>query len=1259
MAFVGIHNHTDRDSNLRLKDSIIKVKDLITYANELGYSGIALTGHDGCQSHIKAINITKELKAKGELPSDFKTILGVEFYLVDREVVDLKKANNERIDFYHLIVLSKSLRGHEALRKLSSLSWENSFHFKGLERIPLYKDQFFEIINEYKGELICSSACLGGELGKLSLAYLTDGNIETKRKIHSFILSMKEAFNEDFYLELQPSFNEEQIKYNKFLLDLSKAYNIKAVVSTDSHYLKKELKIFHHYFLNSKEGDRETEDFYSSTYLMGEKEITEYLKGYIDLKTIHNLFENTIEIANKIEEYDLYKEVQIPKAVIEDFELKHLFGLFYEKYPNIKKYAYSPYEIDRYFLYLIEEGFIKKGQVISSETLERIEEELWTWWEISEAMKQQMSGYYVLTKQIVDEMWLYSYVGVARGSAAGSYCCYLLDITQINPLPSQFNLPFFRHAHPSRADWMDIDIDTENDKREIIIEHMKNKYGKDKIINIGTFKSEKAKSSVQTACRGLGLDTDTIANISKLATHPTLTDCIYGNEEEDLKPLKDFISEIKKYPNLEEAIMLFEGLVVGRSQHASGVNKYDEGILNHTAIMRTTSGGLVTQYDYDDCVYTGGMKLDFLSISALTKIRGCMEILIKEKKIIPCETLRETYNKYLHPDVLDWDNPKLFKLLTDGEVLDAFQFMTPQGQKALSKLAPVGSFWELVAGNSLMRLSVDGDIQPIDKYVKYRDNIDLAYKEMREDYNLTDEEISKLEPLLKENYFVADTQELAMMLSMNIAGFNVAEANELRKAIAKVKAKDKLKAIKEKFYKKGQEEGNSLNILDYVWNSQIKPMLGYSFSLLHVASYTTILMQELNLALKYGSIFWKTAVLSEKIGDNGGVAEVVGNMKGLIANPNINLSDREFRPYEAENKILYGLLSINGIGKDVVDVIVNNRPYRDLEDFYKRLVEGNLITPLQLFTLAKSGALDTLSSKSRRDIMIELVERITPYKEKLTMSNVSKFANNLPSNFTNEKNYYWFRNIYLKKCKKNEDNFIAPIEALEWINKNLDIDYSLGDNELIIPIKPFEKAYKKAIIPLQNWLSTKEAMELYRKALCRENWNLYCGGTYESWEMDTIYFYSNRHDLENYDLSKIYRIVDFKTLPETPIVEGTKTSKNGKEYNIYKLDTIAGTVVNKNKNKNLVYLLTENGIVPLKFYDAQYKKLDKKITRGEGKKKIVLDESWFERGTKLIVTGYRKLDEFIPKKNNFDSPVVKLIGKDINGLKLQYEKIKE
>lgn len=221
---------------------------------------------------------------------------------------------------------------------------------------------------------------------------------------------------------------------------------------------------------------------------------------------------------------------------------------------------------------------------------------------------------------------------------------------------------------------MDIDIDSMTSKRLEIIEKMKIKYGYDKVINMGTFKTEKAKSSVQTAMRGLGFDTDTISNVSKLATHPTLTDCLFGNEEEELEPLKDFINEIKKYEGLEEAILLFEGLISGRSQHASGVLIFNNGITEHSPIMKTNSGLFVTQFDQSDCEYVGGMKIDLLSLSALDKIDTCVKLLQEDGKIEKDLSKKEIYNKYLHPDVLEWENPEIYNQLYTGEIPDAFQF---------------------------------------------------------------------------------------------------------------------------------------------------------------------------------------------------------------------------------------------------------------------------------------------------------------------------------------------------------------------------------------------------------------------------------------------------------------------------------------------------------------------------------------------------------------------------------------------------------
>ena len=806
---------------------------------------------------------------------------------------------------------------------------------------------------------------------------------------------------------------------------------------------------------------------------------------------------------------------------------------------------------------------------------------------------------------------------------------------------------------------MDIDIDSQTSKREEIITLMKKKYDiptLKKVINIGTFTIAKSKSAVQAACKGIGLDTDTIDNIKKLATHPTISDCLNGNAEEGLEPIKEFINEIKKYEGLEEAIKIFEGLVVSRSQHASGVLKFDRGILNHLPIMKTNGGILITQYDQGDCEYVGSMKIDLLSLSALDKMDKTIQLLQRDNKIEKGLSKKEIYNKYLHPRVLEWNDLNMYELLYNGDLPDAFQYDSDVGKKAIAKIKP-HNIDEISIGNSLMRLSAKGE-PPLDKFVRFKNNINEWYKEMEEE-GLTKNEMDILKEHLSYSYGIANTQEDIMEMAMNpkIASFTLAEANKLRKAIAKLKAKDTFEAIKNQFYFKGMEAGQRKEFLDYVWNKQFAMSFNYAFSRNHCKPYSVILLQELNLAYRFGAIYWKTAILSEKIGSNGDVAVAVGNMASMIKNPDINLSDSDFKAYEKENKILYGLLSINGIGSQIVENIINNRPYNNIDDVFNKLVEPKLISLLNLFTLAKAGCFDDICNKSREQILIDLVLRITPINEKLTMTNMRKIAANIPEQYTKEKNMYWFRNIYLKQCKKDSEKYYAPMNSLEWINENLDITYSVGDM-VEINIKELEKAYKKSNKPLQEWLKTDEAKTLYHKACCRENWNLYCLGDYAKWEMDTIYYYSKYHELDTYNLNEYFKISNFNDLELEPVIEKIEITKKGKEYRKFKTYYIAGTVVNKNKDKGIVYLLTQHGIVvPLRIYDNQYKKLDKKIVSGEGNKKIVLDASWFERGTLLVVKGYRKMDNFIPRTYDYkNSSIIKIEGKKDNKIILQYDK---
>ena len=397
------------------------------------------------------MNLTKKLKEEGKISTDFKMIIGNEIYLVEKEDVVRGRENNERIDFYHLILLAKNKKGFRALTELSSKAWEGSFHFKGLERVPTYKEDFFNILSEYRNDIIVSSSCAGGELAKLYRKYKISEDIEDKKNIHRFIMTMKNFFGDNFYLEIQPSFMEEQIDYNKFVLKLSEAYGVKTIVTTDSHYLKKEHQNFHHYFLQSKDGDRETSEFYSSTYMMSTSEITEYLKDYINENKIQELFNTTLEIGAKIEEFDLYEEVKIPVANIKNFEIKSSFHLYYEKYPYLKMYVNSEHEMDRFFFSMIEQGFIEKNKPFNEVYLGRLNEELEVFWEISKKVKQQLSSYFVLTKEIIDEiLWSCSYVGVSRGSCSGSLCCELLNITDLDPI--EHNLPFYRFLSVDRPE---------------------------------------------------------------------------------------------------------------------------------------------------------------------------------------------------------------------------------------------------------------------------------------------------------------------------------------------------------------------------------------------------------------------------------------------------------------------------------------------------------------------------------------------------------------------------------------------------------------------------------------------------------------------------------------------------------------------------------------------------------------------------------------------------------------------------------------
>jgi len=1274
-----LHNHTDA-SNLRLIDCIIKTSQLIEHAVKLGAQGVAITDHESLSNHIKAIKKVKEGKKSKKIPQEFKLILGNEIYLID---------DVEAGKFFHFVLLAKDEIGHRQLRELSSLAWDNSYYTGKMQRVPTFKSDLARVVGESKGHLIASTACLGGELPYWILQTKAFENIKENEKIYQsevsqykqnikeFINFCLDLFGEDFYLEMQPSEDEEQVFVNKELLTISSSYKIPLIITTDSHYLTKEDSNIHAAYLNSKEEEREVESFYATTYMMEESEIYKHF-DYMGEDVVAEALENTIRIGNKVKEYDLYQPTIVPSADIPEFELQHIFKPVYEKYEYLYKYAFSDSIYDRYLLKLIEDGFLNKvpyntiAKEKFYECIERIHIELEEMWKVTEKIHTSISSYYLTTLELIEIMWNEgdSLVGVARGSITGMYTMYLIGLIQMNPI--EWNLPHWRHISSQKAELSDVDIDTQANRRSWIIEAVKKRRGERKVLNCCTFKTEGSKSAIITAGRGLGIDPDVtsyIANMIPITRGFTwsLKDCVNGNEEEERRPVREFINECSKYEGLLEVAMGIEGLISGRSIHASAVYLFNDDFLEHNARMKAPNGTYITQFDMKDSDYCSGLKMDFLTIEALDKIRKCMDFLVEYGYMEWQGSLKATYDKYLHPDVLDYDTPEMWDWVAENKVVDLFQFDTQVGLQAAQRIKP-HNLVELATANSIMRLMVseEGAEQPIDTYIRYKNDINEWYKCMREDYKLTENEIKILEKYLLPVYGVGDTQEIVMEISMDekISGFNVSQSNRLRKGISK-KDKELQAQMKEMFFEHGMEIKTSENLLNYIWKEVIERQLGYSFSKNHTFPYSVIGLQELNLAYHYPIIYWNTSCLTvnagadEEIEDNksteyGKIATAISNMQQRGINvelPLINEADFGFLPDEKSNRILFGLKGINGIGDETARLLIENRPYMSMQDFYKRMIDTKLIKPAQMVKLIKAGCFTEIDSKNRQKTMRHYIENylLTPC-EKLTMLQLNKMQEyeiipkeyHLMIRFINFKKYVlsdeFLTRLYIDRSKKTipKSGYHDRYFELDEISMPFFQEYfsessivGIKGENFIISEKKFTKEIEKKIIPLREWFNKQNVLDLYNSCQFNELWNKYAVGTISKWEMESLSFYYSAHELKNINEEQ-YGIVNFFDLPEDPtsydyyprFINGER--KMIPKYNICRL---AGTVLDTDKNKHTISLLTCYGVVSVKFNKGQFLHYHKTISERldeNSTKKTVLENSWFKRGNKIFVCGYRQ-----------------------------------
>lgn len=1309
-----------------MRDSINTVESLVNRAIELGHNVLAITEHETISSAIKAEKVYN--KVKKDHP-DFKIILGNEIYLC-RNGLNAQNFNRENDRYYHFILLAKDAIGHEQIREISTRAWSHSYIARGMMRVPTYYQDLYEVIGRNPGHVIGSTACLGGALPTQLLKYRKNHSEDLYEKIRHWCRQLKDLFREgNFYLEMQPSKNEEQIYVNKNLIKLSEELDIPYIITNDSHYLKKEDINIHHAFLNAQGGDRETESFYATTYLMSTEEIYEYMEQTLGEEVLQKAFNNILEIKEKCKDYSLMHSLRIPYLPKHPSEPNEdYYNEFVKEIPVMKSFKNSEYDSDRHLLSVVLNKIKEDSQYQNKNAYNEINICLKSVWDSSETSHARWSAYLKNVRDYIEIAWEDgdTLIGPSRGSGGGFILLNILGITQINPLREKTKLFPWRFMNPERVSPLDIDIDIEGSKRDKVYSAFQKHYGADRVSKVLTLRTEKSKSAILTAARGLGIDVDIAQYLSSMITADrgllrTLKQTAYGDENNDIPANNQFRIEMEEnYPELWEVAQRIEGLICGVGSHAGGVIFVDEPFYKTTALMKTSNGDVVTQFDLHDAEDVGLIKIDLLSIEALDKIHICLDLLCDYGYIKREKTLRETYEKVLGIYNLERDNPDMWKMLWNHEVMSLFQMEKQSGIQGIALTHP-SSVDDLAVINSVMRLmaSEKGAEQPLSKYARYKDNINLWYDEMR-NYGLTEDEISWLRSYLDISFGICETQEklMSMVQDERIGGHSLLFADRLRKSIAKKKPAEFLQCEKE-FFETIEEKHLSKRLANYVWNVIFKVQRGYSFCAAHTLAYSLVGLQELNLAFKYPIVFWNCACL---ITDSGGleqeqeeeediyseetqyincieeftedeeeddddddeeekdstkkkkkvktvnfgkIATAIGKMKAIgieVAPPDINKSGYTFSPEVKTNTIRYGLSGITRVGEEIIQNILSNRPYLTIQDFLSKVK----VTKPQMVNLIKSGAFDSFGE--REEVMKKYIASISSPKTRLTLQNMRMLIDNnyIPPHLDFQIRLFNF-NKYLKNFKY-ENKYLLNDIALNFFDKNFDVDELIVMNnseyQYAILQTKWDKIYKKGMDPVRDFLKShqEELLKEVNEGLVKELWDKYCSGNISKWEMDSVSYYSHDHELKNVDCAR-YNFSDYSYLSENPEIDRIIEIK-GKKIPLFKLHRIIGTVLDKDKNKKTVTILTTSGVVTVKIYGGVYSHYDRQISRKDPKtgKKKVIEKSWFSRGNKIIVTGIRQEDGFLAKKyKNTPYHLVELIEKvkDNGSILIRSERVEE
>lgn len=1267
-TYTSLHNHSEYSSAvLRFADAICKIPESLNWCYENGLRGYAISDHQTVSGYVELEKAANKL----EKNRPFQHIFANEFYLLSEEEDNLRFSENERPYYYHYLVIVLDEIGLRQMYELSARAWLRSYTYKGLLRRPSFYSDFEEVVGNNQGHLVACSACAGGYLAQSILSK----NISGMKKFIQWNLNVFGKGN--FFLECQPCFkdNTEQIEINTVLWNLHEKLNIPIIVTTDSHFMRPEDRKIHTAFLKSKDGgdSREPEKFYQTTYLFTPSELRKqlYVCNFND-EMIDELFETTNQIADRVKPITIKATTKIPALPeIPGFEIKHYYQDYYEKFPFIKYYATEGTQNEKYYYYQVEKGLYEYNlnHVINLEKyLARINTEMEQVKGLGDIFNGEcMADYFTVVQKVIDLIWTEgdSYVGIGRGSAGCYLTNKLLDITGIDPMLKETEefYPWWRFCSIARSESIfDIDIDIQSFKKERIIKAIKEYFGWRRVCQCVTWGRLTSKTAIEKAGTGLGVPVDAIGYLKSLIpVHRgniySINDCLYGNDKKGYKKVPAFAEEINKYEGLLETALAFEGMIVSSGVHAGAVNILQNDFTETGSFMKSSNGSICSQFDLHDAEYASDLKFDLLSIDCLQIIRTCMELLLKDKKIQDKGSLRDTYNYYLSYDNLEKKSEEMWKLLP--QMASAFQYDSRAGKEALRKIG-AKNLTELTLTNGLMRLAVPDGEQPMDIYVRYRNNINEWYQDMK-NYGIPEEEQEILKELLS-NYcglMIAQSTMMSVLMDERVCGFTLKEADKARKAVSK-KSAEALAETEEKLYRKGKEHGRTKIFLDYLWKVQIEMSKSYAFDFSHSHEYSTECLQELNLYYAFPKIYWNAAVTITQAAledERDNVANTVKHDKVTksiykakenninVLPPIITEAEISFGVNSVKDVIYFGLGGIIGINPQIANQIISMRPYTSFSDFYcKNTFPGSLVTKSKVIQLIKAGCFDCFET-NRIKVMQEYFCLSTPQKEKLTTSNLPemiKIGVDIPEELIKPYNFkkyvcqkqFFYSNHPSAKSKKLykvaddarnycEEYFIPVMKEEE--------DYWFVGDELVICDKSIDKCFKPLFNELKSWLQKPEVIREYnKKAIIAAYKTLDCVNV-DRWAMQsTSYYHNNGHELKSMDFKR-YGVSKFSELPEEPVfVEKNYGQRSWRQYEI---SAIAGTLIAKDDIKHIITLLTTDyDVVNCKLTREAYAHYKRVISSGSGKDKIVYDDAWIQRGSLLIVCGYRNGDDFRCKK---------------------------